>query len=284
MKRINPPENDDVQELIELSENRRLSSYPELRENRELILSQYELYESVRADPWRINTCNLSENLQGRLKLHYKSEIRNNLEFLDVYRDKISPNLCLMCGGLGMGTLDHYLPKDDYAEFSIFSKNLVPACSCNTSRSTNVMGSETPQRAIHPYYDDFLNERLYQSVFTGDFLTPSISVDIINNDHQNIEILRFHLDEVIKKNNIIGWFEKIWQDLTDRGDDILDLVLVDQTIDASNLSSSIQRWIRAKDKEYDTPNNWYSFFYQGLLSDDSRLDELADKINELRNQ
>lgn len=283
MKRIDPPVNDDVEELNELSENRRLSSYPELRANRDTILNQYALYESVQGDPWSITSCNLPTSLKGKLKLHYEREIKDRLEFIDLYRDKLSPNVCLMCGGLGMGTLDHYLPKGDYAEFSIFSKNLVPACSCNTSRGTNVMGSEAPQRAIHPYYDDFLNERLYQSVFTGDFLTPSISVGIINNDHQNFEILRFHLDEVIKKNNIIGWFEKIWKDLTERGHVILELVLVEQTINNENLRSSIQRWIRSKDNEYDTPNNWYSFFYQGLLSDNTRLGDLADKINELRN-
>lgn len=284
MKKVEPPVNNDRQELVSLSENIRLSSYPELKDNLDVILGQYEKYLEEKGNPWVLNTCNLTTSLQVALKLHYKSKIKDSLEFLKSYRDKLSPDLCLMCGGLGMGTLDHYLPKDDYAEFSIYSKNLVPACSCNSTRGTTVMGDTAPKRVIHPYYDDFLGERLYQSVFSGDFLTPKISIDLINANDMNSEILKFHLDEVIKKNNIVGWFEKIWSNLTERGHDILELVLDEQEINPDGLRNSIRKWVRSKDKEYGTPNNWYSFFYQGLLVDTERLRLLADRINELRSR
>ncbi|MBE8717495.1 hypothetical protein C4F51_09865 [Cellvibrio sp. KB43] len=189
-----------------------------------------------------------------------------------------------MCGGLGNGTLDHYLPKDDYPEYSFFSKNLVPACSCNSLRRKAVKGVVSPSRAIHPYFDDFLSDRLYQAVFKGQFDTPGISIEIIDGNHPQKDILRYHLDEVISNDGTQGWFEKYWSSLSDRPHDMLELVLPcgPQNLTGSELKAALNRYRNSKDKEYQTPNNWYSIFYTGLMSDNDRLDQLATKINQLR--
>ena len=188
MKKITPPEIDDKQELYYLSENRRLGSYPLLRDYRDQITNAYDEYLDQKANPWVLKRSSLPRELQDYLRSHYRSEIKDSLLFLTEYRKKLSPDLCLMCGGFGHGTLDHYLPKECYADFSLFSKNLVPACLCNTKRGTTIKGETDGERIIHPYFDDFLGARLYQSKFEGTFETPKITYQVIDKDHREYDV------------------------------------------------------------------------------------------------
>jgi len=284
LKKINLPAHNDDNELDALAQNTRLCSYPYLSNNSAIIKQQYKNYTITGGDPWSVASCNLPLTLQGSLITHYGQPPKNRLQFLDEFRNKLSPNFCPMCGGFGLGTLDHYLPKSDFPQFSIFSQNLIPACSCNAKRGVTVKGDSSPKRVIHPYFDTFLKDRLFKASFRGGYKDPSISVCVINSDHPNIDILEFHLEKVILKNNIIGWLEGSWSDLRKRPYDLLEIVLPEKIakIDDSQLDVSIKRYLRAKDKEYGTPNNWWSIFYYGLLQDKQRLASLVSTINNFR--
>lgn len=284
MKGINPPPVNDIEELQLLADNERLGSYPDLRNECTKIVSQYDDYILHGGDPWRLTQLPVGNRLQKALIAHYNKPPTGRLKFINEYRRTLSPTICPMCGGFGNGTLDHYLPKDDYPEYSVFSKNLVPACNCNSLRGTTVKGRASPQRVIHPYFDDFLEQRLYQSSFKGSFETPSISIEVIDDNHPQVALLQFHLDEVISNDATQGWFEKYWSDLSQRAHDILDLVLPPpgQDVTGAELMGSIERYRNAKDKEHDTCNNWLSIFYTGLMNDQARMDQLAIIINSMR--
>ncbi len=59
---------------------------------------------------------------------------------------------CPYCTSGTVATLDHYLPKDDYPEFSILPDNLVPSCHrCNTPRGFKDRAGS--RALIHPYFD-----------------------------------------------------------------------------------------------------------------------------------
>lgn len=279
MKKINPPNVEDIKELQLLANNGRLGSYPHLMNEYIMFREQYELYDVNMGNPWHIRQLPISGDFKKSLITHYNEPPVDRLLFIQEYRRKISPTLCPMCGGFGNGTLDHYLPKNDFPEYSFFSKNLIPACNCNQLRSTTVKGTTFPARVIHPYFDNFLEQRLYQSTFIGGFEAPSISIEVINTNHPEIDILKFHLEKVILNDATLGWFEKYWSDLSLRAHDILDLVLPEDTITGINLKDSIERYRNSKDKEHNTPNNWHSIFYTGLTNDHVRLDELALRIN-----
>jgi len=282
LKKINPPIFPDNAELRMLAKNERLGSYPELQNNSAVIKQQYQDYQDYGGNPWVITSCNLPQTLQNSLKTHYEHPPKSRLQFLEEFRRNLSPDICPMCGGLGMGTLDHYLPKNDFAEFAIFSKNLVPACSCNSLRNTTVKGDFALQRVIHPYYDDFLDHRLFRAVFDGNYETPSISVRLEDANHPQVEVLKYHLEEVVLKNHIINWLEKRWGDLSRRPHKILRFLLPEEEIDGLRLKACIGSYVEAKDDEYETPNNWWSIFYSGLKLDQDRLDRLANEINMLR--
>lgn len=66
---------------------------------------------------------------------------------------------CPFCGISESSTLDHYLPKEQYPEFSIFPKNLVPSCAlCNTRKKDRILEKGTDVRMfLHPCFDTIPN-------------------------------------------------------------------------------------------------------------------------------
>jgi len=56
--------------------------------------------------------------------------------------DNRAMNTCQYCTITPIGSLDHIIPKDEFPEFSVNPKNLLPACTtCNSHKSENWKGS-----------------------------------------------------------------------------------------------------------------------------------------------
>lgn len=64
----------------------------------------------------------------------------------------LSPD-CPYCGINQTSTIDHYLPKADYEQFSVFPPNLVPSCGeCNTLRKPWVRNGD--RTTLHFFFDE----------------------------------------------------------------------------------------------------------------------------------
>lgn len=100
-----------------------------------------------------IRPINLSNEQAEFLRNTYINRAKKyNLDWIDkLYINKLLS--CPMCGGDGPRTIDHYLPKEWYPEFSVLSYNLIPSCAtCNSKRGSY----NRPQQAypaLHPYFD-----------------------------------------------------------------------------------------------------------------------------------
>ena len=72
----------------------------------------------------------------------------------------LSPNnRCPYCAQREVSTLDHYLPKAKYPSYAVTPYNLVPSCrDCNADKLDDDFCCRE-EETIHPYYDDFSNER-----------------------------------------------------------------------------------------------------------------------------
>lgn len=67
---------------------------------------------------------------------------------------------CPMCGNSTLGTVEHYLPKTPFPEFSVFSWNLVPSCNtCNQKRGSKHVNGIT-HHLLHPIFDKVILGRL----------------------------------------------------------------------------------------------------------------------------
>lgn len=74
-------------------------------------------------------------------------------KFYNLIKMSAKGNLCPFCGFGSVETLDHFLPKSRYSNYSILPLNLVPSCrDCNTIKA----GNECTQDNIssHPYFED----------------------------------------------------------------------------------------------------------------------------------
>lgn len=61
--------------------------------------------------------------------------------------------VCPLCGAGVAATLDHFLPKGAFPQFSVLPANLVPACrDCNTGKLT-AFAMNAGEQTLHPYFD-----------------------------------------------------------------------------------------------------------------------------------
>lgn len=73
---------------------------------------------------------------------------------------------CPLCSHGDPKTIDHYLTKKDFPEFSILPINLVPSCSdCNKKKFTHVAVGALDQY-LHPYYDKIESYRWLEASLT----------------------------------------------------------------------------------------------------------------------
>lgn len=86
----------------------------------------------------------------------YTRKLLNSDYSIRKYYDKIvtSSTICPFCGKRHTTTVDHFLPKANYSNFSITPINLVPCCAdCNKEKSDGVIASKE-ELYFHPYEED----------------------------------------------------------------------------------------------------------------------------------
>lgn len=100
---------------------------------------------------------------------------------------------CPLCGFAQATTLDHYLPKAKFPQFSVFPSNLVPACGpCNFGKRAELALTRGGQ-SIHPYFDAALigEQWLFADVVPGNPLTiryfTNPPVDWLHDEKERVE-------------------------------------------------------------------------------------------------
>ena len=112
-------------------------------------------------DPATLRPLGLSEELTKFLLAKYRGAAKKyRLAWIESLRKSHGLYSCPMCGSTGATSLDHYLPKEEYPEFSIFSYNLLPCCvACNQKRGNSGAFTRFGDSFLHPYFDHDLLRR-----------------------------------------------------------------------------------------------------------------------------
>jgi len=141
----------------------------------------------------------VKEDLQHCFTVHTQPflEIQNA-----IYSPKCNPTgQCGYCVVDTAKTIDHYLPKEEYPEFSVMSENLVPCCGhCNSKKKTSslVFGS-----IFNPYYSSIRISQFIQCSLslTDNILTPSYSFIESDDTRAHLGLLHSHDEKfsVLKK-------------------------------------------------------------------------------------
>ncbi len=267
MNRLDPPNFfDDEAALDALSLNRRLKCYPQLQAHVVAIKAGYQQYVAANGNATVVNNVPLPATIQGHLKALYASPPAD-IAYIDQIRDESDANCCPMCGSFHSGTLDHLLPKTDYAAFAIFGRNLVPACKCNSKRTALLVGPNPGERILHPYYDDILRERLFVARFDDPGPVPRITLRLLlDADDPNIVAVRFHMANVVERTSILRHIRTSWTNLL-RRPSLTAAELRNAPASLQELRDILSYELDRQDDTHGSRNNWLSVFISGLLDD-----------------
>ena len=105
---------------------------------------------------------------------------------------------CPLCSQRDVATLDHYLPRATYPEFSVFPRNLVPCCwMCNLKKGTHVPAGSNEQ-LFHPYYDNWSTFHLLRAdVQIGTYVDVLFYIDSSAAPAEVAERAEFHLSRLV---------------------------------------------------------------------------------------
>jgi hypothetical protein len=119
------------------------------------VLTAYQSYEDVVPEVGELDEAPLTEPQQEAMRHAFNVETDPMTALRGDLLKRISVARCPFCGISESSTLDHYLPKEQYPEFSVFPQNLVPSCAvCNTRKRDRILEEGTNVRMfLHPCYD-----------------------------------------------------------------------------------------------------------------------------------
>ena len=119
------------------------------------VLAAYQEYGDTVPEVGRLRKASLSELQKEAMRHAFTVETEPMTTLRGNLLKRISVARCPFCGISESSTLDHYLPKEQYPEFSVFPKNLVPSCAvCNTRKRDGILQKGTNVRMfLHPCYD-----------------------------------------------------------------------------------------------------------------------------------
>ncbi len=166
---------------------------------------------------------------------------------------------CMYCDFSEHDPLDHYLPKNPYPEFSIFSLNLIPSCSrCNRLKHDEIF-INGKRVYLNPYFDA-IDEKQYvvcDIYFKGSNLpTPEFSIESYKGDTL-AEIFLTHFEKLSLKERyeneanelITNWVSRAAQIKNISGDfntNMKNLIRVDLNADKTRFG--INNWRYAVEK------------------------------------
>lgn len=140
-------------------------------------------------------------SVHGRFKNLYLSPAEQSVQkpLLEKLRNR-ELDYCPSCGEDGTpNTLDHYLPKDVYPEFSVTTVNLFPMCDiCQGAKGVKITDDEGKRLFIHPYFDDFIEQQVLVLDIYEPFNAPT-SIELYPHpdiDQELQELISRHIKEL----------------------------------------------------------------------------------------
>jgi hypothetical protein len=257
--------NGQARTLILVTQNRKTPYSRVIAAEKKLVWEAYKNYVAEKGDPWKVLGQVTSSEFKAAMSSAYKSKSKN-LKFISKIRDENAGKCCSMCGSLNSGQVDHYLPQENYPEFSFFLPNLFPVCGCNQKKGGATVGSVTGERLLHPGYDRALGERSIFVKIRNHQTAPTYNV-IFKKPKKCANLIAFdyHCKTLISKPKLVHHVRDKFEEFVrrpssvsrefKRGDpnskEALRLILLDEIEEACI--------------HHQSKNNWDSVFLQALI-------------------
>lgn len=155
MRSIPPLDADATYVFDEIAAAKHEPRRTRMEEARANVLAAYQGYEDAVPEVGELEKAPLTDLQKEAMRHAFTVETEPMTALRGDLLGRISVARCPFCGISESSTLDHYLPKEKYPEFSVLPKNLVPSCAvCNTRKRDRILNEETNVRMfLHPCYD-----------------------------------------------------------------------------------------------------------------------------------
>lgn len=176
--------------------------------------------------------------------------------------------LCPTCGEDGTpNTLDHYLPKQTYPEFSITACNLVPMCDiCQGKKLTDTVNAANERLFLHPYFDEFIDQQVLHLEIGPPYdapvnitLTPRLGLDPMQTS-----LVARHLKHLAIATRYHHFFK----------DEYLRLLRLVRTIRNKDMDVTANLELFCQNALDKSINSWGHVFYAGVLANPELMDYL----------
>ncbi|CAN7448880.1 hypothetical protein LJR038_004881 [Acidovorax sp. LjRoot38] len=195
---------------------------------------------------------------------------------------------CPYCGLQKNITTDHYLPKQHFPQYAVFSLNLVPACTdcqMNGAKGEWFPGAskkkgERPkrrpkrgslERLLHPYFDSFLSEQVLQIEFFPAEMLLEIEIFPIVRDKQVRRLVSFHINQMNVQNAAAATVRAYWSSLISR---------IQEKSELRDDREAIERFLKDELRrvymECKSANSIEYIFYSSVINSAAKLDFLIE--------
>ncbi|WP_326817045.1 HNH endonuclease [Streptomyces sp. NBC_01762] len=177
MKRIPPPRRNGRDDFDRAVSRRNTANKKILKEVRNDVLAAYGQYSSLLADisgatPLPVREAE-SSALIGNYSLLDRGRPLEDLRSAVLAASEPNGYACPLCGRTQVSAIDHFLPKSEFPEFSIFAENLVAVCDRCNRRKGDHCDRDSGLLFFHVYFED-LPER--EILFAEIEVSSSVSV------------------------------------------------------------------------------------------------------------
>jgi len=237
----------------------------------------YSGYRSHKGNPWHIIRTDFIPDVSDQQTALYES--RSSSQRIVNIRHMQLPS-CPMCGSSVTGSVDHYLPKEDFPEFSVMAANLVPACfHCNSGRKRQTFRGVTPnERFLHPYFDTLADRPLWLTRIVPPYGAAQFeAVPIPGLSASNSELVKFHLGHVLGP-QFHRSAENLWATYPQY---LRDEVGGTSPVSSGRVRKEVLRSLRTSTLT-SGQNSWNASFHRGLSKDDEARKFLARAARALK--
>lgn len=261
MRRLDAPKTDDVLALNLLS-NR--GKHCEAVVARRMDISQhYDIYQQAQGNPWLLSVTTAFNDIKPSLHSLYEKPPLH-FEHINELRHSTQGS-CPVCGGAAAATLDHYLPKEFFPQFSLYSRNLVPACHrCNHMKGMQYQGALIGERGVHPYFDDFAAGQVLGALFEAPWQAPKLTIIPINVTGDELLAVQWQIKNVIVRAGIENTLRGLWGRLVQNPQRALRLTQSPAT--SAELVQLLMETADGVAHMNMSANDWNAVFYHGIAT------------------
>lgn len=222
-------------------------------------------YLRHKGHPAELKPLGLGKAVEEELHDYYRAKRqRDGLAWIHDYREAKSFSHCPLCGNPGPTQLEHYLPRSPYAEFTIFSWNLLPSCgACNLKRNKFANAHGTVLPLIHPYLDkEIYGQPLLSASIKGPFAQATFEPAALTTLPADVlKRAQRHIEKCVASRRFHEYLSAKWNVWRGKADEYKTL---------SRLKQEMELELRVSCGPLGV-NSWDAAFFRGVLGNDDAL-------------